>query len=184
LSYDAEQPTNQQQPETRICEYCGKEFVIKNIKTKRFCSRLCKNRCLSKRNQKLKRKSYKGVKLCVYCGKEFFSTRKSHICCSHPCSTKVAQLSRDFGLTITKYNALIEKQEGKCPVCGVHQRDLKITLCVDHNHGTGKVRGLLCSNCNIGLGLIGDTLEKAERLVQYLKMAGVNCLILKGVAGV
>ena len=56
-----------------------------------------------------------------------------------------------------------ETRTGPCPVC---LREKKLFL--DHDHGTGHMRGWLCSSCNLSLGQIGDTVSAAHRLVQYL----------------
>ena len=51
-------------------------------------------------------------------------------------------------------NKLRVKQDGKCAICGVSERKLGKPLCLDHNHITGEVRGLLCNNCNSGIGFL------------------------------
>lgn len=61
-------------------------------------------------------------------------------------------LKRKYNLTLAGYDKLYQKQKGRCDICGKHQSELKKALDVDHNHTTGKVRGLLCTNCNYGLG--------------------------------
>jgi hypothetical protein len=55
-----------------------------------------------------------------------------------------------------------------CKLCGVHQSDLKVSLAVDHNHNTGKIRGLLCMTCNRALGLFKDSPELLEKAKQYI----------------
>lgn len=60
--------------------------------------------------------------------------------------------------------ALLEEQEGCCAIC---DRVMK-KPCVDHDHQTGQVRGLLCHSCNTMLGLAGDSLYRLERAKQYL----------------
>ena len=50
------------------------------------------------------------------------------------------------------YNSMFAKQQGCCAVCGKHQSELNKAFDVDHNHETGQVRGLLCGQCNRGLG--------------------------------
>lgn len=78
-------------------------------------------------------------------------------------------LNRKYGITIDQYNALFEIQKGCCAICGLHQENFKKKLYTDHNHETGKVRGLLCVNCNM---LIGHAREKHDILlksVEYLK---------------
>jgi len=62
------------------------------------------------------------------------------------------------------YDRLMEEQEGCCAIC---RRDLPLK--VDHNHTTHKMRGLLCNNCNVGIGLLGDNLVLLRRAVRYLK---------------
>ena len=51
---------------------------------------------------------------------------------------------------------MYNKQHGMCWICRIHQRKLTYRLFVDHNHETGKVRALLCSRCNTGLGYLED----------------------------
>lgn len=51
---------------------------------------------------------------------------------------------------------------------GIHQEELSRRLFVDHNHETKKVRGLLCTNCNAGLGMFKDSIEKLELAIDYL----------------
>lgn len=76
---------------------------------------------------------------------------------------------REYGMERGEYDALVEKQGGKCGICGVTENLNRNRWCVDHDHSTGKVRGLLCVKCNTGIGNLGDTLEAVERAVKYLK---------------
>ena len=59
-------------------------------------------------------------------------------------------LKRTFGLTVEEYDAMLDAQHGVCAICG--KLPQKKRLAVDHNHTTGKVRGLLCPSCNRTLG--------------------------------
>ncbi len=52
------------------------------------------------------------------------------------------------------YQALLRTQDGRCAICGKQQRNPSKRLCLDHNHQTGFIRGLLCSRCNLLVGLI------------------------------
>lgn len=80
---------------------------------------------------------------------------------------------RKFNLTIEKYNNLIKKQNNVCAIC--HQKETMknqygvIPLSVDHNHRTNRVRGLLCSNCNNGLGRFKDKIDILKRAIKYLR---------------
>ncbi|MGH7974764.1 MAG: endonuclease VII domain-containing protein [bacterium] len=60
---------------------------------------------------------------------------------------KIKNLKYKYGITFDQYNTLVKKQNKKCAICFDDN-----SLCVDHNHKTGKVRGLLCKSCNSRLG--------------------------------
>ena len=62
-----------------------------------------------------------------------------------------------------------EKQNYCCAICKTHSDLLPRNLAVDHCHTTGKVRGLLCTNCNIGLGMLKDSSEILNLAIKYLK---------------
>ena len=59
-------------------------------------------------------------------------------------------------------------EERYCATCGIHQSELKKSLSVDHNHKTGKIRGLLCSKCNFGIGQFNDDLKLIDSVKKYL----------------
>lgn len=67
-----------------------------------------------------------------------------------------------------QYEDLYENQLGHCAICLEHQCNLKKRLAIDHIHGTKKVRGLLCNDCNSGIGLLGESLGILESAKQYL----------------
>jgi hypothetical protein len=67
-----------------------------------------------------------------------------------------------YGLTLDELISLGDK----CEVCGDTER-----LCVDHNHFTGQVRGLLCNRCNAALGMLGDSKDNIINLLNYLTRA-------------
>src|SRR5450830_834703 len=58
-----------------------------------------------------------------------------------------------YGISLVQYNEMLDKQEYRCAMCDRQVSEFSKALHVDHNHSTGKVRGLLCVNCNSGLGL-------------------------------
>jgi hypothetical protein len=77
---------------------------------------------------------------------------------------------RKYGLTLEQYTEIYNKQYGKCAICGKHQTKLKQALCVDHDHITNIVRGLLCSNCNTGIGMLEDNVQLLTNAIDYLKL--------------
>ena len=74
-----------------------------------------------------------------------------------------------FGITLLQYEILFAQQKGKCAICGADQKTLKRRLAVDHSHDTGKIRGLLCSRCNLGIGFFKDSIELLKKSIRYLK---------------
>ena len=76
---------------------------------------------------------------------------------------KERHMLRTYGLTAEEYQVMVEKQGGRCPICRT-----KGPLVVDHCHSTQKVRGLLCDDCNKGMGILGDSTKRLERAIQYL----------------
>ncbi len=71
---------------------------------------------------------------------------------------------KKYGLDLQSYNNLFDKQNGGCKICGD-----KVNLCVDHNHKTGKIRGLLCNGCNRGIGFMKENISNLEKAILYLK---------------
>jgi hypothetical protein len=71
-------------------------------------------------------------------------------------------------ITVEEREELFIKQEGKCAMCGRHERAFKRRLAVDHCHKTGKIRGLLCGPCNRALGLLRDRIEVLQAGISYL----------------
>ena len=74
-----------------------------------------------------------------------------------------------YGITIADYDSMLEEQLDSCGICGTHQSLLAKRLHVDHCHDTNKVRGLLCSNCNLAFGLFKDNLDTIQRAINLLK---------------
>jgi len=83
----------------------------------------------------------------------------------HPEAVHSAWLKTKYGITLDDYNALSEKQDGVCAICGERES----TLHVDHNHITGVVRGLLCGNCNRALGMMKDNPMVFTSAARYLE---------------
>lgn len=80
------------------------------------------------------------------------------------------ELKRVFGISLDNYNEMLKKQNGVCKICYNPEVSKKSkVLSVDHCHTTGKIRGLLCSNCNLGLGNLKDSIKFLENAINYLK---------------
>ncbi len=79
------------------------------------------------------------------------------------------RLRSKFDMSIEDYNTLLENQQGRCAICNRHQDDLTRRLAVDHCHQTNRIRGLLCTSCNSAIGILGDTTESLQKVVEYLR---------------
>lgn len=89
-------------------------------------------------------------------------------------SNRKSHLKRHYKITPDKYNEIFLKQEGKCEICKIHQNELNKKLSVDHCHKTGKIRGLLCNQCNTGLGMFRDNIQLLIGAIKYLNMFKVK----------
>jgi hypothetical protein len=82
-------------------------------------------------------------------------------------------LKTTFGIGIADFNRLLASQNGVCAIClcpeTVRRHGKAIPLHVDHDHATGRVRGLLCMRCNNGVGLLGEDPTRLRMAAQYLE---------------
>lgn len=79
------------------------------------------------------------------------------------------RLKKNWNLTIMEYNKMFDDQHGCCAICNTHQSKVKKSFSVDHNHATGKIRGLLCNTCNTSLGGFKDDINIIFKAIEYLK---------------
>lgn len=80
---------------------------------------------------------------------------------------RIVAIESTYGLSESDYIEKINQQNNLCAICG--KKDEGKVLCVDHDHVTGQVRGLLCNNCNIGLGNFKDNYEILQSAIGYLQ---------------
>jgi len=83
---------------------------------------------------------------------------------------KRAKLKWHYGITLEEFNRILEKQGGRCAICGTTESGGRHnTFHVDHCHGSNRVRGLLCLNCNRGIGYFHDNVETLKNAAKYLR---------------
>lgn len=81
------------------------------------------------------------------------------------------KLRQRYGITLEEYDRMFALQSGVCAICKQPENDAyKRRLSVDHDHETGKVRGLLCHQCNTGIGKFGDDIKRLLSAAKYLKL--------------
>ena len=79
-------------------------------------------------------------------------------------------LRRKYGISLNEYTDLLEKQGNCCATCGAKEPGGRWkSFAVDHDHKTGKVRGMLCKSCNIALGEVDDNVQTLRNMINYLK---------------
>ena len=122
--------------------------------------------------------------VCNFCGQKKDSDEiiKHGICraCWHsadggddPAAKRRVKIGATYGLEYKDYVSMYSKQGGGCEICGTPIAKFKnddgvLTAHVDHDHVTGEVRGLLCRNCNSGLGMFQDDTELLDAAIDYL----------------
>ncbi len=83
-------------------------------------------------------------------------------------------LIKKFGITLEKYNDILNTQNGMCAICNKTPEKNKKMLAVDHNHDTGKNRGLLCSSCNLCIGFIEKNKLDFYKIKLYLDTHNID----------
>lgn len=167
----------------KICKQCGVEkeldlfYVDRRQKSGRSSACIsCIKPKLAEHYQKNKPKRLAQVKAYREANKE---TRKAYSRAYQRKNAKkiLAQrkdsgydLEYKYGLSLSQYACLLSAQNGTCKICGARPEDCRPhgRLNVDHDHDTGKVRGLLCNQCNVALGGFRDSPALLLNAVKYL----------------
>lgn len=104
---------------------------------------------------------------CKECEKK--RKRKERTIRDHYHMDRKKMLKYNYGITPLDYTRMFEEQSGKCKICGGDNPIHKGHLNIDHCHTSNKVRGLLCTSCNLMLGYAKDKIETLENAIKYLK---------------
>jgi hypothetical protein len=180
----------------KVCTKCNQQMSVQQFhkhKDGKFgLESMCKN-CKQGYKDKRYGKSYGAMRTCKTCGikatnneelklfqkgssykfgrqphcKKCYLSRESMI----KSNNSLDKRCRKFGITVDDYNNLISIQNNSCAICNKHKDEFSgrgNNFHIDHCHTSGKVRGLLCSNCNTGLGQFKDNIKSLENAIQYL----------------
>ncbi len=157
------------------CVTCGEVKPTEKFNTQGDKLNGLQSECRKCRKSRQKSREYprsSGPQRCRVCGEtkspEEFHTNKSNLsglvgACMACC--KVYERARRYDLTHETYLQMLKEQDNKCAICG---NSFTGSPYVDHCHTTGKVRGLLCSTCNTGLGGFKDDPTILENAIKYL----------------
>ena len=143
---------------SKMCIACG-EIKPLNMYTKNAASRdghigTCK-KCKAKQQRKRRAKAKAADAPTEKAIKDAKRRRNNH-------------LKINYGIDESVYRKMYAAQHGVCAICKQPESIEGRRLCVDHSHTTGDVRGLLCSNCNRGIGLLKDSPELLRNAFHYL----------------
>lgn len=111
------------------------------------------------------------TKDCRICGTEFTPNSARHWFCSPDCKA-LDHYEKKTGITHAEYLHLLGEQNGVCATClrpAPNGNRYHVRFFLDHSHATGRRRGLLCFNCNRGIGLFGDDPQVLRRAAAYLE---------------
>ncbi|HXB13758.1 MAG TPA: endonuclease VII domain-containing protein [Bacteroidia bacterium] len=108
--------------------------------------------------------------ICPYCDTELPASSGRKCICDR--CTKLRPYVNKYGLTVKEYDKIIKEQDGRCAICN----DILSTdssegrlPSIDHCHQLEHVRGILCGNCNMGLGHFKDNIYRLKSAIKYLK---------------
>jgi hypothetical protein len=174
----------------KTCEFCGKEFEPNKYagRPQIYCSGYCKQVAQHvkagrfTKETALKRLALRGATVpCARCGVAVTITRRvrnpeAPQYCSYDCSVRNRNthdyhrntvLKYLYNITIEDYDAMFAAQNGLCAICNEPPKGRRFS--VDHNHKTGRVRGLLCNPCNIA---VGHFEANPDAILKYLQRHG------------
>jgi len=167
--------------EARLCVVCGGPNLSTTLKAK-CCSPKCSNDWQNQKKQAAKLARWeKDKKPCAFCGGVIGTDRqRMSIYCSPSCKRNAMSARwREraplymrqylYGITPEEYAALLKSQGGRCAICRIDTPRGKGGWHLDHDHATGRMRGLLCHGCNIALGYFADDLDRLRGAIAYLE---------------
>lgn len=145
--------------ETRLCKKCKTEklvaeFPVSKVSIIHEC-RTC---------ERIRRKANRDKNL-----EKYRSFARNYARKNYQRIGKNANLVSKYGLTLEQYNSLRDKQDYKCAICNKHESKFTKALHVDHNHKTGKVRGLLCDSCNRAIGHFKEDPKAIASAIEYIR---------------
>lgn len=87
-------------------------------------------------------------------------------------SSRKSKLKNKYGMSVEDHNVLSSYQSHRCYICGAEELGISggRELCADHDHSSGAPRGLLCWDCNVGLGRFKDSRDLLDRAIEYLDL--------------
>lgn len=173
----------------RLCSRCGDSFRPSNSAHK-YCSKTCATLAARERRKKGLVDSLATERDCKGCGAAFSPRSARHVYCSSACRPsrigleivdseeiggrrvevsrdRANQMARDFGMSTSVYLELWRRQHGSCAICEEEFPE-RPHPSIDHDALTMQVRGLLCFNCNVGIGYLKHSVSNLQAALRFL----------------
>lgn len=153
----------------KTCKDCqqnlAQDLFPSNKNTKDRLSYYCKRCCVKRTMASRKREKI----IDLESGKTIYKRKYTKYTVNSKEYHRNIVLIHKYNITLEEYNKMLFKQDNKCAICERHLNELPKTFDVDHCHTTGKVRGLLCGKCNMGIGYFQDNSLIIEKALTYIK---------------
>ena len=144
--------------EGRPCKKCGSTIRLKNTGRCQECHRLYNNNRYQKPEVKERHKeNMRRFHASTDYSKVYYQKNKERL--------SVKQREVRYGLCKEDLTQMLQQQNDSCDICS----SLLTKYCVDHNHTTGQVWGLLCCRCNLLIGMANDSIEILQNAITYLE---------------
>jgi hypothetical protein len=155
--YLAHQESNQ----TRICKKCYAEKELKFFRKAKDCNEGRAYTCNTCFNDRLRELRHENLHHTRAKKREYYKNNIHRLRAVHRRGT----YRRTYGITRDQYWEMVKTQEGKCKICGA----LPKRLATDHCHKTGKIRGLLCTQCNVTIAMSRERIDILFKIIEYLQ---------------
>ena len=150
-----------------LCRHCGKNKPKEDFQEKGHQCRDCRNKKIKNWHKKTelteKQKQDRRDAAKRWRERNLESAIKSN---------RNTMYRKKYGITLYEYNEMLKSQNGVCAIC-LNFCDTGMNLAVDHDHNTGKIRALLCKNCNTAIGLFKENTNYISRAIEYLEFNSV-----------
>lgn len=169
--YDQQRRSGELIPQILVCQECDRQFLYVKYRRK-FCSDSCKIKYHNRQRSLRPRPQ----RICA-CGAPAMHQTGKPVCADCKIDDRSRPYRREYyleytlrrrGLTVADYERMLAAQRGRCAICRRQDPRGNGRWHIDHDHVTGQVRGLLCSNCNLALGYLGDDPDVIRAAATYV----------------
>lgn len=149
----------------RLCSKCGQEYPASSFYGRNHWCRECKRVYAAKWRAENRESQLARVKAWNKANRDRSNAARRSRRRRYPDRAFAERIRDKYGITVSQYNEMLAVSGGVCFICEKQMEQ----PCIDHDHSTGLVRGLLCRACNNGLGNFVDDCNRLQRAIAYLQ---------------